>query len=71
MIYTYENQTYDNVSVTIKNIKTTQATVMFDYLIEQPGKVIAKLRGFCENDGETEPEALAMTHIENLGILSN
>ena len=71
MIYTYENQTFDNVSVAIKNIKTTQATVMFDYLIEQPGKVIAKLRGFCENDGETDPEVLAMTYIKNFGILSN
>lgn len=71
MIYTYENQTFDNVSVAIKNIKTTQATVMFDYLIEQPEKVIAKLRGFCENDGETNPEVLARSYIENLGILSN
>jgi hypothetical protein len=71
MIYTYENQTFDNVSVAIKNIKTTQATVMFDYLIEQPQKVIAKLRGFCENDGETDPEVLAMTYIKNFGILSN
>ena len=70
MIYKYENQTFDNVSVTIKNVKTTQATVMFDYLVEQPERVIAKLRGFCENDGKTDPEVLAKTYIKNLAILS-
>ncbi len=70
MIYKYENQTFDNVSVTIKNVKTTQATVMFDYLIEQPEKIIAKLRGFCENDGKTDPNVLAMTYIKNLTVFN-
>ena len=70
MIYKYENQIFDNVSVAIKNVKTTQATVMFDYLVEQPEKVIAKLRGFCENDGETDPNVLAMAYIKNLSVFN-
>lgn len=68
MIYNYENERFENVSIEIVKLKETSSTICADYIIKSNGQIVSQMRAFCDNDNATDATDLAMSYIQSLDV---
>lgn len=68
--YTYEDTSIEGAVIEVIATEAKLETVRFQYAVKDGDSIVKIFTGYCDNDNQTEPEALAYAAIKALSIFS-
>jgi len=68
--YTYEDTNIEGAVIEVIATEVKPSTIRFQYAVKDGDSIVKVFTGYCDNDNQTSPEALAYEAIKALSIFS-